>query len=184
MKSFNTEHEHPAAESGDVFAESNPTKNVDDDGREKRTGTWLTASAHIITAVIGSGVLSLSWAIAQLGWIAGLLILVIFSFITYFTSTMLADCYRAPDPVTGKRNYTYMDVVRSYLGKFFFLVLFSLVYCKGDWKLNSLYIPTNILFWKKGYLPNFQSCERIYFLKHDSVFKKKYASLNWKLTFV
>ncbi|XP_013635592.1 PREDICTED: amino acid permease 1-like isoform X1 [Brassica oleracea var. oleracea] len=116
MKSFNTEHEHPAAESGDVFAESNPTKNVDDDGREKRTGTWLTASAHIITAVIGSGVLSLSWAIAQLGWIAGLLILVIFSFITYFTSTMLADCYRAPDPVTGKRNYTYMDVVRSYLG--------------------------------------------------------------------
>ena len=132
MKSFNTEHEHPAAESGDVFAESNPTKNVDDDGREKRTGTWLTASAHIITAVIGSGVLSLSWAIAQLGWIAGLLILVIFSFITYFTSTMLADCYRAPDPVTGKRNYTYMDVVRSYLGKFFFLVLFSLVYCKGD----------------------------------------------------
>uniref|UniRef100_A0A9I9CCV5 Amino acid transporter transmembrane domain-containing protein n=1 Tax=Cucumis melo TaxID=3656 RepID=A0A9I9CCV5_CUCME len=28
-------------------------------------------SAHIITAVIGSGVLSLAWAIAQLGWVAG-----------------------------------------------------------------------------------------------------------------
>ncbi|XP_021911231.1 amino acid permease 6-like [Carica papaya] len=39
-----------------------------------------------------------------------------FSFITYFTSSLLADCYRSPDPVTGKRNYTYMDVVRSYLG--------------------------------------------------------------------
>ncbi|MFQ6639662.1 hypothetical protein Gotur_015851 [Gossypium turneri] len=37
-----------------------------------------------------------------------------FSFITYFTSTLLADCYRAPDPVHGKRNYTYMDVVRAY----------------------------------------------------------------------
>ncbi|CDY44564.1 hypothetical protein HID58_002493 [Brassica napus] len=116
MKGFNTEQDHPAAESGNVYDVSDPTKNVDDDGREKRTGTWLTASAHIITAVIGSGVLSLAWAIAQLGWIAGTLILVIFSFITYFTSTMLADCYRAPDPVTGKRNYTYMDVVRSYLG--------------------------------------------------------------------
>ncbi|CAN1289705.1 Amino acid permease 6, partial [Linum perenne] len=34
-------------------------------------GTWVTASAHIITAVIGSGVLSLAWAIAQLGWVAG-----------------------------------------------------------------------------------------------------------------
>ncbi|KAE8653935.1 Amino acid permease 6 [Hibiscus syriacus] len=91
-------------------------KNLDDDGRPKRTGTWLTASAHIITAVIGSGVLSLAWAIAQLGWVAGPAVLMAFSFITYFTSTLLADCYRAPDPVHGKRNYTYMDVVRAYLG--------------------------------------------------------------------
>ncbi|KAK8487079.1 hypothetical protein V6N11_033195 [Hibiscus sabdariffa] len=91
-------------------------KNLDDDGRPKRTGTWITASAHIITAVIGSGVLSLAWAIAQLGWVAGPAVLMIFSFITYFTSTLLADCYRAPDPIHGKRNYTYMDVVRAYLG--------------------------------------------------------------------
>ncbi|KAJ7958856.1 Amino acid permease [Quillaja saponaria] len=91
-------------------------KNIDDDGRIKRNGTWITASAHIITAVIGSGVLSLAWAIAQLGWVAGPAVLFAFSFITYFTSTLLADCYRTPDPVTGKRNYTYMDVVRSILG--------------------------------------------------------------------
>lgn len=79
-------------------------------------GTWVTASAHIITAVIGSGVLSLAWAIAQLGWIAGPAVLMTFSCITYFTSTLLADAYRAPDPVSGKRNYTYMDVVRASLG--------------------------------------------------------------------
>ncbi|XP_017248838.1 amino acid permease 6 [Daucus carota subsp. sativus] len=93
-------------------------KNFDDDGRSKRTGTLLTASAHIITAVIGSGVLSLAWAIAQLGWVTGTAVLMIFSFITYFTSTLLADSYRSPDPVSGKRNYTYMDVVRSHLGGF------------------------------------------------------------------
>lgn len=91
-------------------------KNFDDDGRAKRTGTLLTASAHIITAVIGSGVLSLAWAIAQLGWVTGTAVLIIFSVITYFTSTLLADSYRSPDPVSGKRNYTYMDVVRSHLG--------------------------------------------------------------------
>lgn len=91
-------------------------KNLDDDGRPKRTGTWITASAHIITAVIGSGVLSLAFAIAQLGWVAGPAVLMAFSCITYFTSTLLADCYRTPDPVTGKRNYTYMDVVRANLG--------------------------------------------------------------------
>ncbi|XP_044476174.1 amino acid permease 6-like [Mangifera indica] len=101
----------PYNHSGDV------RKNfVDDDGREKRTGTWITASAHIITAVIGSGVLSLAWSIAKLGWVAGPAVLIAFSFITYFTSTLLADCYRSPDPVTGKRNYTYMDVVRANLG--------------------------------------------------------------------
>ncbi|XP_061373261.1 amino acid permease 6-like [Gastrolobium bilobum] len=91
-------------------------KNFDDDGRIKRTGTWVTASAHIITAVIGSGVLSLAWAIAQMGWVAGPAVLFAFSFITYFTSTLLADSYRSPDPVHGKRNYTYSEAVRAILG--------------------------------------------------------------------
>lgn len=88
----------------------------------------MTGSAHIITAVIGSGVLSLAWAIAQLGWVAGPAVLMAFSFITYFTSTMLADCYRSPDPVTGKRNYTYMEVVRSYLGPFLNYLIFFFYY--------------------------------------------------------
>ncbi|XP_057469387.1 amino acid permease 3-like [Actinidia eriantha] len=91
-------------------------KCFDDDGRLKRTGSVWTASAHIITAVIGSGVLSLAWATAQLGWIAGPTVMFLFSFVTYYTSTLLAACYRSGDPLTGKRNYTYMDAVRSNLG--------------------------------------------------------------------
>lgn len=121
------------------------SKCFDDDGRIKRTGNsisllayrkkkterwsfkmflWviyignvLTASAHIITAVIGSGVLSLAWATAQLGWLAGPAVMLLFSVVTYFTSTLLAACYRSGDPISGKRNYTYMDAVRSNLGK-------------------------------------------------------------------
>lgn len=120
------------------------TKCFDDDGRIKRTGnnisllacrkknqkdevlkcsfglytgSVLTASAHIITAVIGSGVLSLAWATAQLGWLAGPAVMLLFSVVTYFTSTLLAACYRSGDPISGKRNYTYMDAVRSNLGK-------------------------------------------------------------------
>ncbi|KQK20976.1 amino acid permease 6 [Brachypodium distachyon] len=90
--------------------------DVDDDGRERRTGTLVTASAHIITAVIGSGVLSLAWAIAQLGWVIGPAVLLAFSVITWFCSSLLADCYRSPDPVHGKRNYTYGQAVRANLG--------------------------------------------------------------------
>ena len=78
-------------------------------------GTMWTASAHIITAVIGSCVLSLAWAIAQLGWVAGPAVMLLFSFVTYYTSGLLADCYRSGDPCTGKRNYTYMDAVNANL---------------------------------------------------------------------
>ncbi|KAL2925496.1 Amino acid permease 6 [Bienertia sinuspersici] len=70
----------------------------DDDGRPKRTG-----------------VLSLAWGTAQLGWLGGIATLVIFSGITLYTSNLLADCYRSPDPVTGKRNHTYMEQVRANL---------------------------------------------------------------------
>ncbi|XP_075482600.1 amino acid permease 3-like isoform X1 [Primulina tabacum] len=100
------------------FNASGGSKSFDDDGRLKRTGTVWTASAHIITAVIGSGVLSLAWATAQLGWVAGPTLLFLFSFVTYYTSALLAACYRTGDPDTGERNYTYMDAVRANLGGF------------------------------------------------------------------
>ncbi|KAJ7958837.1 Amino acid permease [Quillaja saponaria] len=88
----------------------------DDDGKLKRTGTVWTATAHIITAVIGAGVLTLAWGIAQLGWLIGIATVVIFACITLYTSNLLADCYRFPDSVTGKRNYTYMEAVKTILG--------------------------------------------------------------------
>lgn len=75
-----------------------------------------TATAHCITIVIGAGVLALAWSVAQLGWIAGPVALLAFAVITYYTSILLADCYRFPDPVNGTRNPTYMSAVRSYLG--------------------------------------------------------------------
>ncbi|WOG84599.1 hypothetical protein DCAR_0103783 [Daucus carota subsp. sativus] len=94
------------------------SKCFDDDGRLKRTGTFWTASAHMITAVLGSGVLSLAWASAQLGWVTGPIVLLLFALVTYYTSCLLASCYRSGDPVTGRRNYTYMDAVETYLGDF------------------------------------------------------------------
>lgn len=80
-------------------------------------GTFWTASAHIITAVIGSGVLSLAWAIGQLGWVAGPAVMILFALVNIYTSGLLAHCYRSGDPVTGQRNYTYMDAVKAYLGE-------------------------------------------------------------------
>lgn len=84
----------------------------------KRTGTLWTAAAHIITGVIGSGVLSLAWSLAQLGWIAGPLAMLLFASVTLFSTFLLCDCYRSPDPEYGPhRNPSYLEAVRMYLGE-------------------------------------------------------------------
>ncbi|XP_057440176.1 amino acid permease 2-like isoform X2 [Lotus japonicus] len=92
------------------------SESHDDDGHLKRTGTLWTTSSHIVTAVVGSGVLSLAWAIAQMGWVAGSVVMISFSIITWYTSLLLADCYRYGDPIFGKRNYSFMDAVQNILG--------------------------------------------------------------------
>ncbi|KAI5408893.1 hypothetical protein KIW84_054647 [Lathyrus oleraceus] len=107
----------------------------DDDGRAKRTGNLKSAVAHIITAIIGSGVLSLAWSIAQLGWIGGPLALLCCAIATYISSIILSDCYRSPDPVTGKRNYSYIDAVRVNLGM-------KRTYVAGFLQFLSLYVTS------------------------------------------
>ncbi|XP_056168507.1 amino acid permease 4-like isoform X2 [Syzygium oleosum] len=86
-----------------------------DEDCPKRTGTLWTASANIITIMVGSGVLSRAWDIAQFGWIAGPAVILLFSFVGYNTSRLLSDCYRTGNPNTGERNSTYMDSVHSIL---------------------------------------------------------------------
>ncbi|RLM79333.1 putative amino acid permease 7 isoform X2 [Panicum miliaceum] len=84
----------------------------------KRTGTVWTAMAHIITAVIGSGVLSLAWSVAQLGWVGGPAAMVFFAGVTAVQSSLIADCYISHDPERGVvRNRSYVDAVRLYLGE-------------------------------------------------------------------
>ncbi|XP_045819385.1 probable amino acid permease 7 [Trifolium pratense] len=107
----------------------------DDDGRPKRTGNLQSAVAHIITAVIGSGVLSLAWSIAQLGWIGGPIALLCCAIATYVSSCLLADCYRNPDSITGKRNYSFMDAVRVNLGE-------KRTYAVGFLQILSLYVTS------------------------------------------
>ncbi|KAM0943024.1 putative amino acid transporter, transmembrane domain-containing protein [Dioscorea sansibarensis] len=88
-----------------------PETTYDQDEEIHRTGTLRTAIAHIITAVIGSGVLSLAWSIiAQLGWIAGPLAMVFFAAVTMIQSSLLADCYqsRTPNSAIFGTKHTWM----------------------------------------------------------------------------
>ncbi|KAF2934440.1 probable amino acid permease 7 isoform X1 [Oryza sativa Japonica Group] len=89
----------------------------DDDGHPARTGTVWTCVAHIITAVIGSGVLSLAWSVAKLGWVGGPACMACFALVTYVSAALLSDCYRRGDDDKGPRSRSYMDAVRAFLGK-------------------------------------------------------------------
>ncbi|EXB51062.1 hypothetical protein L484_023765 [Morus notabilis] len=98
-----------------------------------KKGTTRTAVAHIIAGVIGSGVLSLSWSVAQLGWIAGPSSMIAFAVVTLVSTNLLSDCYRFPDPQFGHaRCPSYAEAVKLYLGE-------KWQYVSGAFAYESLY---------------------------------------------
>ncbi|XP_020595064.1 probable amino acid permease 7, partial [Phalaenopsis equestris] len=105
-------------------------------------GTIWTCIAHIIAGVIGAGVLSLAWSTAQLGWIAGPLAMLCFAILTFISAFLLSDCYRSPNPITGIRNYSYMDAVRVTLGKKHTWVCGFLQYLSLFWASTAFVITT------------------------------------------
>jgi len=50
--------------------------------RARPAGSWFMGTLHLITAVIGAGVLSLPQALAWLGWVVGIPLFVLFFCIT------------------------------------------------------------------------------------------------------
>ncbi|KAJ0561358.1 putative amino acid transporter, transmembrane domain-containing protein [Helianthus annuus] len=83
-----------------------------------RTGTIWTAIAHIITGVMGAGVLSLGWSLAQLGWLFGPPAILVFAAVTLVSTTILSDCYLSPHSEHGPdRNASFLQAVSYYLGE-------------------------------------------------------------------
>ncbi|CAA3030802.1 probable amino acid permease 7 isoform X1 [Olea europaea subsp. europaea] len=92
--------------------------NASEQQAHVRDGNVWTALAHIITAVIGSGVLSLAWSMSRLGWIAGPLTMLAFASVTLTSALLLRYCYKSPDPDYGPaRNASYIEAVRNILGR-------------------------------------------------------------------
>lgn len=84
---------------------------IHEDGVKRSGNTW-TAFGHIITAVIGAGVLALPYAMASLGWILGAICFVLFAWITVFTGQLLADLYI----IDGVRQRTFPQMVKTVMG--------------------------------------------------------------------
>ena len=68
---------------------------------------------HVITAIIGAGVLSLPAAMVPLGYAGGSICFLVFGLITVYTAHLLADCYC----VNGLRQRTYTELVDTVFGR-------------------------------------------------------------------
>nr|GEY26939.1 probable amino acid permease 7 [Tanacetum cinerariifolium] len=81
-------------------------------------GTVWTALSHFIAGVIGSGVLSLAWSMAQLGWIAGPLCIVLVAFFALVSAHLITNfhVYTNPGDGTVTTNHSYLQAVRNILG--------------------------------------------------------------------
>lgn len=77
------------------------------------SGGWIMACFHIITAIIGAGVLGLPHALSMLGWLGGIISLVLFFAVTLVCSFMLSDMYE----YDGVKHGTYGDAVVNVLGE-------------------------------------------------------------------
>lgn len=81
-------------------------------------GSKWTAVAYILTGVIGAGVLSLSWTMAQLGWILGPICIILMAVMTLISAILLAYCYRHPNPEHRPiRNKAFTEAARLLLGE-------------------------------------------------------------------
>lgn len=93
--------------------ESNPSFHGGDGPIIVRTGTTFSAFMLVITAVIGAGVLSLPYSLAVLGYPGGIVCLLVFSWLTLYTSQLLADV----NVVKGQRMRSYTQTVDAVLGR-------------------------------------------------------------------
>jgi len=75
-------------------------------------GDCIKAMCHITTAIIGAGVLGLPHAVSMLGWLGGIVSLVLFFAVTMWCSFMLSDMYE----YDGVKHGTYGDAVVNILG--------------------------------------------------------------------
>ena len=81
---------------------------------------------HLITVIIGAGVLSLPKAFSLLGWVFGPILLIFFGIVSLWTSKMLTQVYE----VDGKKNKTYMHAVFNILGAGHRNTLATILYIK------------------------------------------------------
>ncbi|KAK9113505.1 hypothetical protein Syun_020302 [Stephania yunnanensis] len=103
----------------------NDNNTIDKERREKELEAWLPITSsrnakwwysafHNVTAIVGAGVLSLPYAMAQLGWGPGVVVLVLSWIITLYTLWQMVEMHES---VPGKRFDRYHELSQHAFGE-------------------------------------------------------------------
>nr|CAD1837045.1 unnamed protein product [Ananas comosus var. bracteatus] len=105
-----------AAQGGDVAQQQENTKSIDDwlPITSSRNAKWWYSAFHNVTAMVGAGVLSLPYAMAELGWGPGIAVLVISWVITLYTLWQMVEMH---EMVPGKRFDRYHELGQHAFGE-------------------------------------------------------------------
>jgi len=79
-----------------------------------RNGKWWYSAFHNVTAMVGAGVLSLPYAMSQLGWGPGVAVMVISWIITLYTLWQMVEMH---EMVPGKRFDRYHELGQQAFGE-------------------------------------------------------------------
>ncbi|PIA43402.1 hypothetical protein AQUCO_01900052v1 [Aquilegia coerulea] len=81
----------------------------------KSKGSWLHCGYHLTTAIVGPALLSLPFALALLGWVAGVFCLIIGASVTFYAYNLLSLVLEHHAEL-GHRQLRFRDMARDILG--------------------------------------------------------------------
>lgn len=81
----------------------------------KSRGSWLHCGYHLTTSIVAPALLSLPFAFALLGWVGGVLCLVVSALVTFYSYNLLSLCLEHYADL-GQRQLRFRDMATDILG--------------------------------------------------------------------
>ncbi|XP_040995349.1 GABA transporter 1-like [Juglans microcarpa x Juglans regia] len=81
----------------------------------KSRGSWLHCGYHLSTSIVAPSLLSLPYALALLGWVAGVLCLILLGLVTFYSYNLLSMVLDHHAQL-GQRQLRFRDMARDILG--------------------------------------------------------------------
>ncbi|KAH0464930.1 hypothetical protein IEQ34_005033 [Dendrobium chrysotoxum] len=80
-----------------------------------RTGSWLHCGYHLTTSIVAPGLLTLPYALAKMGWAAGVVYLLVAAVVTFYSYNLISLVLEH-HAQQGNRLLRFRDLARLVLG--------------------------------------------------------------------